>query len=60
MLILSLRSNNMKIELECYDLIGMQYYYLGDIKTAKSFHRRYQDNILQPKNDIFVGMCIRD
>lgn len=37
---LNKKHNNIKNELLAYDLIGIQYYYLGEIEKASHYHNR--------------------
>jgi len=41
--------NENKIELETYDLIGMQYYYLENLDKARYYHTRMMKGILEPQ-----------
>lgn len=43
------KQNNVKYELQCYDFIGLQYYYLGDLKKAKYYHEKMMNGDREPK-----------
>lgn len=40
--------NKVVEELQCYDLIGMQYYYLGDVMKAKYYHDKMMNGKVEP------------
>ena len=55
-LILCWRCKDKELELQCLDMIGMQYYYLGDIPMARMFHSRFIQDIPEPERNIFIGI----
>lgn len=42
--------NNMELELEAYDRIGRQYYYLGNLDKAVYYNNRAWKGIVEPKD----------
>ena len=42
--------NQERYELLAYDLIGLQYYYLGDLERAKQFHNKMAEGRIEGQN----------
>ena len=49
-LLLSWATHSIKNEMLAYDMIGLLYYYSGDIYKAKYYHNRMVSNILEDNN----------
>lgn len=52
MLKLAWKLRNTEFELIAYDLIGLNYYYLGKMDLADYFHNRAVEDLKEPKNSI--------
>ena len=50
MLQMSWVCNQGRYELLAYDLIGLQYYYLGDLERAKQFHNKMAEGRIEGQN----------
>jgi hypothetical protein len=52
LLFLSWKFKDLKLELEAYDLLGLQYYYLNNTIKAKYFHNKFLNKLVEPKDSL--------
>ena len=47
-----------EIELMSYDNIGMAYYYMGNLDSAKYYHNRMVNQVIEPSNSLQFTYCV--
>ena len=52
MLACALNENDYSNELFAYDYMGVQYFYMGDIESAKFFHAKMSHGDIEKRNAI--------